>query len=149
MAQAQFLFFRSKLPLHIFLSLSLSLSKDHGEGDEGDEGHEEERDREGEAREDGCVPWDQGKDWERAEEERFDEEQEREDREPEACEREEGLHPHQGLDRGRDQGAQVPWPQGLHRGEEGLGPLQEGEGVLWQLSSSCVLSRQGMMIALL
>merc|ERR1712196_739985 len=99
--------------------LYLSLFKDHGEGDEGDEGHEEERDREGEAREDGCVPW------------------------------EEGLHPHQGLDRGRDQGAQVPWPQGLHRGEEGLGPLQEGEGVLWQLSSSCVLSRQGMMIALL
>merc|ERR1712118_321532 len=82
MAQAQFLFFRSKLPLHIFLSLSLSLSKDHGEGDEGDEGHEEERDREGEAREDGCVPWHEDQDRERAEEERFDEEQEREDREP-------------------------------------------------------------------
>merc|ERR1711924_350017 len=51
----------------------------HGEGDEGDEGHEEERDREGEAREDGCLPWHQVEDWERAEEERFDEEQERED----------------------------------------------------------------------
>merc|ERR1711924_330783 len=55
-----------------------------GEGDEGDEGHEEERDREGEARKDGCVPRHEGQDWERAQEERFDEEQEREDREPQA-----------------------------------------------------------------
>merc|ERR1711959_433788 len=123
--------------------LSLSLSKDHGEGDEGDEGHEEERDREGKAREDGCVPWHEDQDRERAEEERFDEEQEREDREPQAeCEREESLRPNQGLDRGRDQGAEVPWPEGLHRGEEGLAPLQEGEGVLRPVSSSCVLSRQ-------
>ena len=57
-------------------------SFDDGEGDEGHEGDEEERDREGEAREDGCVPWDQVEDYERAEEGRFDEEQEREDREP-------------------------------------------------------------------
>merc|ERR1711924_23630 len=94
----------------------------HGEGDEGDEGHEEERDREGEAREDGCLPWHQVEDWERAEE------QEWEDREPQAeCEREEGLRPDQGLDRGRDQGAQVPWREGLRRSEEGLAPLQEGK----------------------
>merc|ERR1711959_480730 len=103
-----------------------------GEGDEGDEGHEEERDREGEAREDGCLPWHQVEDWERAEEERFDEEQERE----------EGLRPDQGLDRGRDQGAQVPWREGLRRSEEGLAPLQEGEGVLRPVSTSSALSRQ-------
>merc|ERR1712182_9841 len=126
--------------------LSFSFSKDHGEGDEGDEGdegHEEERDREGEAREDGCVPWHEDQDRERAEEERFDEEQEREDRELQAeCEREEGLRPDQGLDRGRDQGAQVPWREGLRRSEEGLAPLQEGEGVLRPVSTSSVLSRQ-------
>merc|ERR1712193_479645 len=67
----------------------------------------------------------------------------REDREPQAeCEREEGLRPDQGLDRGRDQGAEVPWREGLRRSEEGLAPLQEGEGVLRPVSTSCVLSRE-------
>merc|ERR1711924_553564 len=145
-AQAQFLLFRSKLPLHIFLSL---FPKIMAKAMKAMKAMKKSVIAKGKLAKMVVFRGTKAKTGSGLKK-RFDEEQEREDREPEAeCEREEGLHPHQGLDRGRDQGAQVPWPQGLHRGEEGLGPLQEGEGVLWQLSSSCVLSRQGMMIALL
>merc|ERR1711939_1191167 len=64
-------------------------------------------------------------------------EQEREDREQEGeRERQEGLRPYQGLDRRRDQGAQGLEREGLRRGEEGHGPVQEGEGVLRPLSGA-------------
>merc|ERR1712072_537699 len=109
----------------------------HGEGDargEGDEGCEQVR--EGEAREARCVPWEQGGDGWRADEVQLDEEQEREDREQEGeREREEGLRPDQGLDRGRDEGAEVPEREGLRRREEGHAPVQEGEGVLRAVSA--------------
>merc|ERR1711970_1574750 len=67
----------------------------------------------------------------RADEGELDEEQEREDREQEGeREREEGLRPDQGLDRGRDEGAEGSRGEGIPRGEEGDAPVQEGEGVL-------------------
>merc|ERR1712093_506733 len=76
-------------------------------------------------------------DEDRAEEERPDEEQGREDREPEVeRRRQEGLPSDQGLDRGRDQGAQGARREGLRRGEEGDAPVQEGEGVLRPVSTS-------------
>merc|ERR1712225_234881 len=120
----------------------------YGEGDEGDEGHEaREFHCEGQPREVGGLQWLQDEDRQRAEEERFGEEQGREDREPQGeREREAGLRPDQGLDRGRDEGAEVSWPEGLHRGEEGFAPLQEGEGVLRPVSTSCMLSQHMMAL---
>merc|ERR1712205_286548 len=46
-----------------------------------------------------------------------------------------GLRPDQGLDRGRDEGAEVPEREGLRRREEGHAPVQEGEGVLRPVSA--------------
>merc|ERR1712093_159614 len=117
------------------------------EGGEGDEGHaaarhEEERDRQGQAREVERLQRDLRQDLHRAEEDRPDEEQERTDREQEVeCRRQEGLQLHQGLDRGRDQGAQGARREGLRRCEEGDPPVQEGEGVLRQLSALCASQR--------
>merc|ERR1712096_340390 len=48
----------------------------------------------------------------------------------------------QGLDRGRDQGAQGARREGLRRCEEGDPPVQEGEGVLRQVSITTRPSRQ-------
>merc|ERR1712100_795407 len=63
-------------------------------------------------------------------------EQEREDREQEAeRERQEGLRPDQGLDPRRDEGAEGARCEGLRRREEGHAPVQEGEGVLRELSA--------------
>merc|ERR1712100_842901 len=56
----------------------------------------------------------------RADKGELDEEQEREER----------LRPDQGLDRGRDEGAEGSRGEGIPRGEEGHSPVQEGEGVL-------------------
>merc|ERR1712144_149342 len=93
--------------------------------------------REGPVRQVGCVPWDQDVDGRWADLVQPDEEQEREDREQEGeRERQEGLRPDQGLDRRRDQGAQGLEREGLRRGEEGHGPVQEGEGVLRPLSGA-------------
>merc|ERR1712225_200159 len=76
--------------------------------------------------------------------ERPDEEQGREDREPEVeRRREEGVPSDQGLDRGRDEGAQVSRREGLPRGEEGDASVQEGEGVLRPLSGARPLRRLG------
>merc|ERR1712072_1514369 len=100
---------------------------DHG-GHEGEEGVE---DRKGEAREVGGVPWLQGEDDRRPEEVRPDQDEDREDREQEVSRQwQEGLRPHQGLDRGGSEGAQGPWRKGLPGGEEGHAALQEGQGAL-------------------
>merc|ERR1712072_235768 len=113
-----------------------------GEGHAGgDEGHEEERDRQGQAREAERLQRDLPEDEDRAEEDRPDEEQGREDREPEVeRRRQEGLPSDQGLDRGRDEGAQGARREGLRRGEEGDAPVQEGQGVLRPVSTSSHLS---------
>merc|ERR1711896_10073 len=50
-------------------------------------------------------------------------------------ERQEGLRPDQGLDLGRDSGAQGSRREGLRRREEGHAPVQEGEGVLHPVSA--------------
>merc|ERR1712146_493097 len=116
--------------------------KHHGchEGDEGDEGHEGEEGvdhRQGEVRTVGCVPWQQGEDPRGPEEDRPDEEQDREDREQEG-QWQEGLRPHQGLDRGCAEGAQGAWRQRLPGGEEGLAALQEGQGALWPVNTAAL-----------
>merc|ERR1712093_831455 len=114
-------------------------------GGEGDEGHEaREQVREGPDGEVRCVPRDEDGDQRWADQVAPDEEQERED-----CEQEEersgqeDVRPDQGLDRRRDEGAQVPWREGIPRGEEGHAALQEGEGVLRPLSGARSLRRLG------
>merc|ERR1712167_65749 len=108
-------------------------------------GHEaREQVREGPVCEVRCVPRDESLDRWWADQGQPDEEQEREDREQEGQrEREEGLRADQGLDRRRDEGAQVPRGEGVPRGEEGHSALQEGQGVLhpMSLSAACSLRR--------
>merc|ERR1712093_259306 len=93
--------------------------------------------REGPVRQVGCVPRDQDVDRWWVDQVQPDEEQEREDREQEGQrERQEGLRPDQGLDPRRDEGAEVPEREGIHGREEGHAPVQEGEGVLRELSAA-------------
>merc|ERR1712093_694756 len=72
----------------------------------------------------------------RAEEERLVQEQAREDREQEG-ERcgQEAVRRHQGLAGRRGEGAEGARREGLLRDQEGHAPVQEGEGVLRELSA--------------
>merc|ERR1712139_554745 len=99
-----------------------------------------ERDRQGQACEAGCLPRHEGQDYERAEEDRPDEEQGGEDRKPEAeRQRQEGLLLYQGLDCGRGEGTEGARREGVRRGEEGDSAVQEGEGVLRPVSLMCLV----------
>merc|ERR1711937_154536 len=114
----------------------------HGghEGNEGNEGEEGQRDREGQACESQRLPWRQREDDRWAEEVGPHEEQERQDREQEVKRsRQEGIQVHQSLDRGRAEGEEGAWREGLRGGEEGLCFVQEGKGVL--RLSQCQLQR--------
>merc|ERR1711964_720687 len=114
-------------------------------GGEGDEGHEaREHDREGQEGPDKRLPRHQDEDLHRADQGQPDEEQEGEDREQEGeREREEGLLLYQGLDPRRDKGAQGSRREGIPRREEGYAPVQEGEGVLRQVSGVRASCRAG------
>merc|ERR1712098_768647 len=134
MAQAQ------DIVLPAFRSNLRNLSSSHG-----DEGHEaREHDREGQEGPDKRLPWHQDEDLHRADQGQPDEEQEREDREQESeRERKEGLRQDQGLDPRRDKGAQGSRREGIPRREEGYAPVQEGEGVLRQVSGGRASRRAG------
>merc|ERR1711924_411110 len=113
-------------------SLSLPPSNLHGEGYAGNEGEEagvEDRSWKVFA---GCgVPWQQGQDRGRLEEDRPHQEQEREDREQEGVGGwEEGLQADLRVDEGGAAGAEAAQGEGFRRREEGYPTLQAREGPL-------------------
>merc|ERR1712006_47768 len=112
-------------------SLSLPPSNDAGghAGNEGEEAGVE--DRTGKVLAVCGLPWQQGQDRGRLEEERPHQEQERKDREQEGVGRgEEGLQADLRLDEGGAAGAEAAEGEGFRCREEGYSPLQAREGPL-------------------
>merc|ERR1712138_186382 len=114
-------------------------SHHNGQSHEGHEGNEKEgreQDRKGEICQVYRLPWNQGEDHWRLEKDRFGVEQARKDCEQkECCKWQEELRKHQGLDHSMPEGKEGTRREGLRRYQEGLCPLQEGQGVL-QLNRS-------------
>merc|ERR1711869_188571 len=118
-----------------YLSSSFFPSHHYGQGcHEGNEGNEEEgceQDRKGQIRKVRRLPWNQGEDRRRLDQERLGGEQAWKDCEQEefgTCQ--EGLRQHQRLDNCSPEGKEGTWREGLRRCQEGLSSLQEGQGVL-------------------